>query len=74
MTIIDMAKAHLESVKSAINELYSQKQKVEQEIENLSNYVSKCQAIILDSEHVNNQSSSNVDNVENSNFTLGGRS
>lgn len=53
MNIEDMAKAHLETVKKAIADLRTQREKVDQEIDRLVSYVKQGEAIITDYQHVN---------------------
>ena len=53
MTIEDLAKAHLETVKKAISDLRTQREKVDQEIDRLVSYVKQGEAIITDYQHVN---------------------
>jgi hypothetical protein len=55
MTIEDMAKAHVESVKKAIDDLVIRRDNVNKEIENLLNYVKKAESVIADHQHVNSE-------------------
>lgn len=48
MNIEDMAKAHLDNVSGAINDLLLQKRKIEEEIERLSAYISQGERVITD--------------------------
>jgi predicted nucleic acid-binding Zn-ribbon protein len=53
MNIVDMAKAHIETVKNALMDLSNQRIKVETEITKLSEYIKHGEAVISDFEHVN---------------------
>tara|TARA_B100000073_G_C23569649_1_gene507558 strand:+ start:662 stop:823 length:162 start_codon:yes stop_codon:yes gene_type:complete len=44
MSIVDMAKAHLGTVRQAINELQVQKDNADKEIAKLTEYLKKCEA------------------------------
>lgn len=53
MTIEEMAKAHLENVKKALNDLLVQRQRIHEEIEKINEYLKQGEALVLDSQHVN---------------------
>lgn len=53
MTIEEMAKAHLENVKKALNDLLVQRQRINEEIEKINEYLKQGEALVLDSQHVN---------------------
>jgi len=73
MNLSDMAKAHLGNVQVALNDLVKQKEKIEQEINRLVEYLKEGESIVLDYEHVNAQSV-DVSNVtdKSSNFLVPG--
>jgi peptidoglycan hydrolase CwlO-like protein len=54
MTIIEMAKAHLQNVHNKLNELQENKKILEQEIEKLSNYIKSGLELIQKEEEVSN--------------------
>lgn len=60
MTIEEMAKAHLENVKKALHDLLVQREKINQEIEKVNEYLKQGEAIVLDSQHVNESVSTEV--------------
>lgn len=64
MNLADMAKAHLNNVNAALNDLLKQKEKIEQEIERLVVYLKEGESLVLDHEHVNSVDSS-VTSVDN---------
>jgi len=53
MNLTDMAKAHLGNVQGALNDLVKQKEKIEQEINRLVEYLKEGESTILNSEDVN---------------------
>lgn len=53
MTIEDMARAHLETVRKAINDLIGQKEKIDSEVARLKEYVTMGENVIADYKHVN---------------------
>ena len=55
MSIIEMAKAHLQNVHIKIEELKTQKQLIEEEIQKLSLYIAK------GLEHIENSEKSNIE-------------
>jgi peptidoglycan hydrolase CwlO-like protein len=50
MDLIDMAKAHIGNVQSALQDLYKQKQNIEQEIAKITNYLNEATALIQSTE------------------------
>ena len=48
MKIEEMAKAHLDNVSSAINDLLAQKKKIQDEVERLSTYISQGEKVLLE--------------------------
>jgi plasmid maintenance system antidote protein VapI len=52
MTIEDMAKAHLETVRKAVNDLLAQKDKIDSEIARLKEYITTGESVILNYQHV----------------------
>jgi len=52
MTIEDMAKAHLDTVKKAVQDLILQKEKVDVEIKKLQQYITTGENVIKDYNHV----------------------
>ena len=59
MSVVDMAKAHLQNVHSRIEELQNQKLLIEEEIQKLSLYIAKGLEEIEDSDKSVSQSVSN---------------
>jgi plasmid maintenance system antidote protein VapI len=53
MTIEEMAKAHLETVRKAVNDLLGQRDKIDSEIARLKQYITTGEAVILDYQHLN---------------------
>lgn len=53
MTIEDMAKAHLDTVKKAVQDLMAQRDKIESEINKLKEYIKTGENVINDYTHVN---------------------
>lgn len=53
MTIEEMAKAHIETVKKAVQDLMLSKEKVETEIARLEQYIVAGEAAISDHSHMN---------------------
>lgn len=53
MTIEEMAKAHLENVKKALNDLLIQRERINQEIEKINQYLVEGQSLVLSNENVN---------------------
>lgn len=72
MNLSDMAKAHLGNVQVALNDLVKQREKIEEEINKLVEYLKQGESIILDHEHVNAPiSESNVADKPNNFSVLG---
>ena len=46
MELKDMALAHLQNIESALRDLYAQREKMNQEIERLLNYLKEGQALV----------------------------
>lgn len=63
MNISDMANAHLETVRGAVRDLFAQKEKIDQEITRLSQYIQQGESVVTDFSHVNDEvsESSSVD-------------
>ena len=57
-----MAKAHLGNVQGALNDLVKQKEKIEQEINRLVEYLKEGESTILNSEDVNKNVSDKPNN------------
>ena len=57
MELTDMAKAHLANVEAALRDLFAQREKIEQEINKMSNYLKEGEALIL------SQQASNVEST-----------
>lgn len=53
MTIEDMAKAHLDTVKKAVQDLMAQRDKIESEINKLQGYIKTGENVINGYTHVN---------------------
>lgn len=53
MNLADMAKAHLGNVQVALGDLLKQKEKIEQEIARLSEYLKEGESLVLNDEYVN---------------------
>lgn len=53
MTVEEMAKAHLETVKNAVNDLLVQRDKIDAEIARLKEYITTGEGVVLDYQHVN---------------------
>ena len=62
MNLTDMAKAHLGNVQVALNDLVKQKEKIEQEINRLVEYLKEGESTILNSEDVNKNVSDKPNN------------
>lgn len=60
MNLTDMAKAHLGNVQAALGDLLKQKEKIEQEIARLSEYLKEGETLVLDHEHVQSTPIENV--------------
>jgi hypothetical protein len=50
MDLTDMAKAHIGNVQVALQDLYKQKQNIEQEIVKITNYLNEATALIQSTE------------------------
>jgi predicted nucleic acid-binding Zn-ribbon protein len=46
MDLKDMARAHMGNVQVALSDLYKQKQKIEEEIVKITNYLNEAQALL----------------------------
>jgi prefoldin subunit 5 len=57
MTIEEIAMSHLGTVRNAVNDLFAQKEKIDQEIAKLKEYITNCENVISDYQHVNSQNS-----------------
>lgn len=55
MKIEEMAKAHLDNVSSAINDLLAQKKKIQDEVERLSTYISQGEKVLLEYQEQNKE-------------------
>ena len=53
MTIEEMAQAHLENVKKVLNDLLIQREKINQEVEKINEYLRQGEALVLDHKHLN---------------------
>jgi plasmid maintenance system antidote protein VapI len=53
MTVEEMAKAHLETVRKAVNDLLGQRDKIDSEIARLKEYITMGEGVILNYQHVN---------------------
>jgi signal transduction histidine kinase len=53
MTVEEMAKAHLETVRKAVNDLLGQRDKIDTEIARLKEYITTGESVILNYQHVN---------------------
>jgi hypothetical protein len=51
MDLTDMAKAHIGNVQAALQDLYKQKQSVEQEIVKITNYLNEATALVQSTEN-----------------------
>jgi len=51
MDLTDMAKAHIGNVQAALQDLYKQKQNVEQEIVKITNYLNEATALVQSTEN-----------------------
>ena len=53
MTVEEMARAHLETVRKAVNDLLGQRDKIDSEIARLKEYITTGEGVILDYKHSN---------------------
>lgn len=64
MDLVDMAKAHIGNVQVALQDLYKQKQNIEQEITKITNYLNEASALVQATEEKNGSPPVSVDNGE----------